>query len=127
MSVEQFMKRSEAREPEEDARILFKQLDRDGSGGLSKIEMRKWYKDGLPGKGFPKGFAANGGAGDGKRDKDLTFHDFETRYINMLSTEKDPHGHHKLFMQLDANGDLLVSKKEMEQFPKAIKRIRNEV
>ena len=121
MTIEQFKKRSAAKNPEEDARLLFKQLDRDGSGGLNKMEMRKWYKDGFSSRNMDRDIPVS------EHLKDLTFHEFEARYVNMLSSETDPHAHHKLFMQLDANGDLIVSKDEMEEFPKAMKRVRNEV
>lgn len=45
LSKSEFFKRAAQRSPDEDPHVVFAQVDKDKSGGLSRTEMREYYKD----------------------------------------------------------------------------------
>ena len=117
VSVAQFMEfwssQGHAEEMGKDGFRLFKELDLDKSGALSAEELtgyksllytgrthadrageRTWqdHESRDPRKAPPsQGLGEAGG-------KDLTFAEFEERYRDQVTNEKQPHGHHRAFI-----------------------------
>lgn len=70
--------------------------------------MREYYKDTMPSKGGQPSRSP-------PADREITFAEFEKRFMAKLRSEQDPHGHHKEFMRLDLDGNLKLSRKEMQR------------
>jgi Ca2+-binding EF-hand superfamily protein len=58
---------------------------------------------------------------------EIDFHQFEKQFKERLSSQEDPHGHHKAFIRLDTNGDLTLSKEEMGGLKKLMARVRCDI
>jgi len=115
------------------AQTLFKELDKDGSGGLSPQELRgyktllftgrsqeeraderKW----APGDERRKPTKAPPSDGSGK---DLDFAGFVQMFEDKVTNEKQPHGHHKAFMALDKNADNYIQPHELNGLERYIR------
>lgn len=126
----EFFKRAAQRSPGEDPHVVFARVDKDKSGGLSRDEMRDYYKDtAQAGQEYVKQRreqAKKAGPFGGKPkgppdpDREIGFGEFERRYKSALRTETEPHGHHKKFIELDKDGNLKLSKQEMAMFLKEL-------